>query len=139
MLFSMRLRQNGYSITAPRQLIFERLMKREKQSMNELLKHCQKIDRASVYRTIELFEQLGIVQRVYSGWKYQLELGEDFQDHHHHALCRICSKHINLPEDIILEKQIERLAETHHFSLERHSLELQGICEDCLIHQNLWT
>src|SRR4051794_16257279 len=84
-LLVQTLRRQGFSMTQTHGLIFELLWAQEPQSMHELYVRGQsRFDRASLYRTIHLFEETGIVQRVYVGWKYKLELTDVFSHHHHH-------------------------------------------------------
>ncbi len=100
--------------------------------MQQLVSRCRiTIDRASVYRTVRLFEQLGIVQRLQIGWKYKLELSNAFQDHHHHLTCLHCSAVTPLPEDLVLEAQLTRLAQQHNFDARDHQLEIRGLCLNC--------
>lgn len=125
------LKQYGYSVTKQRQAVFAALHDQEPLSMRQVVGQCPAIDRASVYRTIGLFEKLGIVQRLQSGWKYKLELSGAFHIHHHHATCLSCGTTIKLPEHTALEKQLREIAETHRFHLQSHQLELQGYCSNC--------
>ncbi len=100
--------------------------------MDQLIRKLRhKMDRASIYRTIELFEKLGIVNRLQIGWKYKLELSETFAGHHHHATCLQCEKVIAFEENPELEAGIHKLAEDLGFKLTSHSLELRGLCKDC--------
>jgi Fur family transcriptional regulator, ferric uptake regulator len=80
------LRSSGYSLTTPRKIVFTALQHKEPQTIHDIVASCQtQIDRASVYRTIQLFEQLGVVQRMQIGWKYKLELSDKFSAHHQNA------------------------------------------------------
>lgn len=99
--------------------------------MSELVADCASVDRASVYRTAELFEKLGIVMRIPNGWKYRLELGEAFLEHHHHATCRKCGASIAMPENPALEASLRELAARRDFALESHQIELVGLCAAC--------
>lgn len=130
-VFVKSLKDAGQSLTRPRQLVFDALQHHRSLTMSELTRACSTIDRASVYRTVELFEMLGIIVRIPTGWKYRLELGDAFHEHHHHATCRICGASIALPEDKELEKRLEKLASQRHFLLETHQIELSGVCEAC--------
>lgn len=125
------LRNHGYSVTAARSTVFRILENNEPQTMHQIISKCENIDRASVYRTIELFEKLGIVQRIQVGWKYKIELSDQFQDHHHHLTCTQCGKIIPLHEDTELESQLEKLASKHAFTPTTHQLEIQGLCSEC--------
>lgn len=126
------LQQRGYSLTKPRQIVYAALQGQEPLTMHELIARCGATDRASVYRTVTLFERLSIVQRLQTGWKYKLELSDRFHDHHHHATCLNCGQAIVLAEDARLEALFSQLAEAVGFQIERHQFELQGRCAACL-------
>lgn len=100
--------------------------------MHELVKACAPaIDRSTVYRTVSLFEELGIVQRLQIGWRYKLELSDRFHDHHHHATCDKCGAIIPLAEDKELENRLARLVAVHDFEQLSHQIEIRGICASC--------
>jgi len=130
-LLQETLKKGGQSLTKPRKSVFQALQGQEPLAMHELVSRCSEIDRASVYRTIELYEKLGIVQRLQSGWKYKLELTDQFHTHHHHASCLVCGQSTVVPEDKIIEQHLKHLAESVGYQLERHQLELQGYCQTC--------
>gem|GEM_PF-172300 len=85
------LKSHGYSVTKSRKTVFMALLDREPQSIAELTKIVgDTTDRASIYRTLELFESLNIVERLPIGWKHKFELSDAFTTHHHHATCIRC-------------------------------------------------
>lgn len=94
---------------------------------------CGQVDRSSVYRTIALFEKLGIVQRLQIGWKYKLELSDSFHHHHHHLTCRQCGKTFPLTENVQLENMLHKLAMSQDFIMQEHQLEIQGVCQACCL------
>jgi Fur family ferric uptake transcriptional regulator len=131
-LLEKKLKESGQSYTKSRQLVFTALEGQEPLAMSELVARVDKsIDRASVYRTIKLFEELGIVHKLQIGWKYKLELSDDFHDHHHHIACVKCGSIKPIHEDPKLEASIMKLAQENKFSLLTHQLELRGICKNC--------
>lgn len=131
-LLRKTLQDKHYSVTKPRLVVFELLWGREPQSMRELTTHAHgKIDRASLYRTIGLFEELGIVQRLYIGWKYKVELSDIFTHHHHHISCLKCGTVVVIKEDQQIEQLIRSLAERCGITAEQHQLEVQGYCKTC--------
>lgn len=100
--------------------------------MHELfLRAIGAVDRVSLYRIIRIFEQTGIAQRVYVGWKYKIELTDIFTHHHHHISCLGCHKLIAISEDAEIEKLIHELATKHQVIAKSHQLEVQGYCKDC--------
>jgi Fur family transcriptional regulator, ferric uptake regulator len=127
---STLLRQHGHSVTQARLRVFDALLHQEPQSMHTLVTRVSGVDRASVYRTIALFEQTGIVQRLYHGWKYTLELTDVFADHHHHLTCTRCGTSVAVNEHEF-EALLEQIAARYHFTPTTHQLEVQGTCAAC--------
>jgi Fur family ferric uptake transcriptional regulator len=126
------LKKNGSSLTKPRKVVFDLLFNQEPQSMQVLSKRAaDKVDRATVYRTVELFERLGIVHRLNIGWKYKIELSDIFQGHHHHFYCTNCGKTYSLPANPMLETMIDSAASKEGFSARGHQLEIYGLCNQC--------
>lgn len=126
------LKSAGFSVTTPRAAIFSALQNHEPQSIGELAQACPAIDRATLYRTIELFEKLGIVRRLYIGWKYKLELTDTFSHHHHHFACTGCGKVTILQEDQRIEKYLTTLAKAEGFVARDHEIEIRGLCANCI-------
>lgn len=125
------LQERGQNVTEPRRTVFLALQNSDPLTMTELEKRCLNIDRSSVYRTVILFERLGVIQRLNIGWKYKLELSDTFQRHHHHLTCQVCGSHTEITEETDLETQLQKLADAHNFKLKGHQLELYGICKNC--------
>ena len=128
--FALLLKQAGYSVTTARKQVFAALLGKEPLSMHELVGLAAAIDRASVYRAVELFEQLGIVQRIHTGWKYKIELTDKFSAHHHHLSCLGCGRTTAMNERQ-LETLIETLSAQHGFTPSAHQIEIQGYCPTC--------
>lgn len=126
------LKSNKYSLTTARKSVFMALLDKEPQTMAELVKIIDnKIDRASIYRVVALFEQLGIVDRLQIGWKYKLELGDAFRSHHHHITCTSCGRTQMFEESRIIEFELKQLALEADFTETGHQLELRGLCKTC--------
>lgn len=123
---------SGYSMTKPRRVVFAMLQQADTLSMADLVRNCAPvIDRSSVYRTVELFEELGIVSRVQLGWKYELELSDQFRPHHHHAVCTNCGRIVDIREHAELDHELAVLARRHGFMPSSHLLEIRGLCPAC--------
>jgi Fe2+ or Zn2+ uptake regulation protein len=125
--FQLLLKQGGYSITKARTAVFGALIGKEPLTMHQVVIGAGGVDRASVYRAIELFERLGIVQRINTGWKYRLELTDKFAEHHHHLTCTQCGKTIPMNETE-LEQFIDTLAARYGIKPTAHQIEIQGLC-----------
>ncbi len=125
------LQDNGYSVTKQRLFVFALLCNQEPLTMHELTKRALgSLDRASLYRIISVFEQIGVVQRINIGWKYKIELSDTFAEHHHHLTCVQCGKVTDINGDK-LESFIDQLAAEHTFIVLEHQVELQGHCNQC--------
>ena len=126
------LKKNGASLTRTRRLVFDLLAAQGPQSIQNLVNLADgQIDRATIYRTVELFEKLGIINRLNIGWKYKVELSDVFSGHHHHLHCSKCGKILDLPHNTMLETMIDTIALKADFSSRSHVLEIYGLCKNC--------
>ena len=126
------LKDSGYSLSGPRKTIFGLLLGKEPQSMRELQQQASGIiDRSSLYRCIELFEMLDIIHRVHYGWKYKVELSENYSTHHHHLTCERCGKVTTIDATKNLEESLANIAKNNGYTPTTHQIELKGICQSC--------
>ena len=89
----------------------------------------ENIGRASVFRTLELFSQLGILRPIYheaNGARYVLMP----DGHHHHVVCLNCHRTIEF-EDCSLNELAQQLEKRLKVQLLGHLLEFYGYCENC--------
>jgi Fur family ferric uptake transcriptional regulator len=85
----------------------------------------------TVYRTLELLSDVGILRRVNfndGAVRYERSLGS--RGHHHHLVCMGCGKVIEFGECQIRSIE-QRLAQVTGFKIEKHWLEVTGRCEEC--------
>jgi Fur family ferric uptake transcriptional regulator len=85
---------------------------------------------ATVYRTLELLSQLGLVRRIEIGASACYEAEDPSGHHHHHVVCESCGK-VAAFEDRALEDAIERLARRHRYAVGVHEVTLRGECPEC--------
>lgn len=130
-IIAQALQQHKLSFTVPRQLIYEVLSHNEPLTMKELIASLPGVNKTTVYRTVSLFEQRGIVQRLHIGWKYKIELSNEYQEHHHHLTCSNCHQTEALSEDSIIEDRLSTLARDKGFEPQDHQLEVRGLCKNC--------
>lgn len=128
--FAKILKKHGHSLTDPRKRLFKLLSSGNALSVNEIVSALS-YDRSTIYRTLELFQKLGIVVEVHLGWKHKFELSDMFQHHHHHLTCVNCGKILPLKEDKELEDSIARLSNRSSFKPVDHQLEIRGFCKNC--------
>lgn len=125
------LQANGVSATNARKAIFQTLYSADEPLKNgEISKRTPSVDRASVYRTLELFSKLGITETIFRGWTPLTELAEPFKAHHHHITCDNCGRVVEI-ENETLEDVLSLVASRYDFALSGHIVELSGLCNTC--------
>jgi Fe2+ or Zn2+ uptake regulation protein len=112
--------------TSQRRAIF-RALRHPKPLTNQMIfGRVQNASRATVFRTLRLFLQQGIITEVHPGF---FELTDRFKQHRHYFWCRICGKVELFDQDA--EKAIHKMAASRHLTLEDHHIELTGLCGKC--------
>ena len=91
------------------------------------------VGRATVFRTLEVLEALGTIERL------DLPSGEHAYvgcepTHHHHVVCSRCGRSAEI-RDADLRQVVERIARKTGYRVEEHRLELFGLCPACLAGQ----
>jgi Fur family transcriptional regulator, ferric uptake regulator len=86
---------------------------------------------ASVYRALELFEGMGLVERFEVGEGVaRYEPADPGGDHHHHLVCDSCGN-VTAFEDPDLERAIDHLSSRVDFAIDAHDVTLRGECPAC--------
>ncbi len=134
----------GYRLTVPRQAILDVLAKTtEHLSAEEIYLEVHKVHPAigltTVYRTLELLVQKGIVFRFDFGdrrARYELAENPKGIGHHHHLVCTGCGRIVDYTD--FIEDEIELLKQTtnglekkYNFKITNHLIQFYGLCEDC--------
>jgi Fur family transcriptional regulator, ferric uptake regulator len=128
------LDESGHRTTRPRRIVAELVAGRDGAFTAADLALAARtrdvrVGRATIFRAIELFESLGVVERV------DLPGGEHayvacVPHHHHHLICSRCGRATE-----IVDVGVETLARTVErrtgFRVDDHRLELFGVCPDC--------
>ena len=97
----------------------------------EIDRRLPRVGRASVYRTLELLEELGLVQKVDLGGEAAgYERIEPSGHHHHHMVCERCGRVVTF-EDEPLERAIVALERRRDFNVSSHEVTLRGKCASC--------
>lgn len=89
----------------------------------------QSIDRSTLYRTLKLFVELGLVVSADTGQ------GETYYEiarshRHHHLVCRQCGKEQEV-DHAVVQSMFENIAQRYDFKVDTDHLVLFGICSDC--------
>jgi Fur family ferric uptake transcriptional regulator len=90
----------------------------------------RRISRATVYRTLPLLEESGLIRRViFVDKRTHYEHGYDHL-HHEHLICIKCGKILEFYRQS-LEDALDDIARENRFTPVAHKLELTGYCDDC--------
>lgn len=130
------LTNTGYKVTNQRLRILEILLEHTDKHMSaeeihEIVKENNKdIGLATVYRALELFEELDIIHKLNFGdGRSRYELKEE-DHHHHHLICTSCNEVYEVAEDL-LEQLEEKIEKSYRFKITGHHLKFFGICDVC--------
>jgi len=122
--------EKGVKLTDQRKIIAEIMSgSQDHPDVDELYKRVSKIDSkisiATVYRTVKLFEEVGILTKhEFKGGKARYE---ELNEGHHDHLIDIKSGEIIEFVDNEIEKLQKKVAEKYGYTLVDHKLELYGI------------
>ena len=130
------LNASKYRATRPRltllKMIFDQTEPFSAPRLAQLLNGKDGCDNVTIYRSMPVFEELGIIERCdFSDdlAHYEVKLGHE-SHHHHHIVCKSCKK-VEPLEFCILEGQEKILNKLGYTDL-NHRLEFSGICPDCV-------
>jgi Fe2+ or Zn2+ uptake regulation protein len=129
------LQDNGLKITQGRISILEVFSKYHKplnaEGVSKYLKG-NKVDEATIYRTLKSFEEKGILRRVdLRNDSVYFEMNEGHH-HHHHLVCKQCGdiEDVDVCEIDRLSKMALMNSSKFKLILD-HSLEFFGVCKAC--------
>ena len=92
------------------------------------------MDIATVYRTLHLFKDLGVVTEVAIGDRLHYEL-IDPSGPHHHMVCRVCNGAFNL-SPTYLDEFRDTLLEEFDFEPDLEHFAITGTCSGCRSGRN---
>ncbi len=130
------LRETGRRLTRTRKAVLALLERtHEPLSASEIFSRLQQdqvvIDLVTVYRTVNVLKELGLVLQLdlFQEGQSRYELKEG-RKHHHHIQCQICGKIVDLL--LCPLKKLTKLIEAQtQFVVDDHTLEFTGFCPQC--------
>jgi len=127
------LRAQGYRLTPQRQLVLEAVTALGHGTPEEIAAAVQRTARgvniSTVYRTLELLEQLGLVTHTHLGHGAPTYHSADDADHVH-LVCRECGVVTETVPDIVAEV-VDRLGVEEGFHADVRHLAIFGTCRNC--------
>jgi Fe2+ or Zn2+ uptake regulation protein len=132
-----RLAEHQQRMTAGREQVVDVLAATDRPlTIPEILAARRGLAQSSVYRTLVVLEQAGVVHRVVTHDEFaRYELAEDLTGHHHHLVCSNCGRVEDLPAYDSIERSVAaavaQAARRVGFRTQHHRLDLVGTCADC--------
>jgi Fur family ferric uptake transcriptional regulator len=124
----------GLRMSHPRFLVYQELSISESPMSPQELYQCltkkeRKIGLTSIYRSLDLFESLGIAFKIINGSSVKYKLCE-MEDHHHHIVCKKCGNVVELDFCNISEWS-KKVMESTGYQVTEHQLNFYGFCKEC--------
>jgi Fur family ferric uptake transcriptional regulator len=125
----------GYRLTAPRRSLAALIDEQDGHfTAAELVAEARSrrlgVGRATVFRTLEVLEGLGAVERLDLPSGDHAYVGCE-PAHHHHVVCSRCGRTLEI-EDAGLRSVVREVRRQTGFRIDDHRLELFGVCPACL-------
>jgi Fur family ferric uptake transcriptional regulator len=128
------LKARGLRVTPQRAIILEAIENLSGHiTAEEIFARVQRVNAyislATVYRTLDLLKEMGLVTESNMGASMtHYALRE--HGNHHHAICRVCGRSIELSHDLF-ETIAIKLLTRHTFIADTNHMVVFGWCEDC--------
>lgn len=127
------LRQRGYRLTPQRQLVLEAVDTLEHATPDDILSEVRRtasgVNISTVYRTLELLEELELVSHAHLGHGAPTYHLAD-RHHHIHLVCRDCTGVIEADVGVV-EEFTEKLRGAFGFETDMKHFAIFGRCADC--------
>ena len=132
------LSDNNISITNPRIIILEQLLKYKKPISVEGLQDNLRgqVATSTLYRVLNDLKKINVISEFITPENttmIELSLHED--EHHHHLFCKSCGDVIDIELSLGFEQklssEIKSIEKNSFFIIEDHGLELFGECSEC--------
>lgn len=133
----IKLQERQHKMTPQRQIVLQVFLDNPDEHLSaedvyDLLKESHsEIGLATIYRSLELLVELGILSKIEFGdgcSRYELT-NTEFH-HHHHIICTECGKVIEFKDDL-LESLEEAIAKEFDFRITNHQVKFFGKCKEC--------
>ena len=132
------LLEKNLSITSPRKLIIEEIIKNNNpvsiESLQERLEG--KVALSTLYRALNDLKSAEIIKEFTTTDSITMfELISLGEEHHHHLFCTSCGKIIDIDLSKKFEKNVDaevvKIEKNFNYKITEHTLELLGLCSKC--------
>jgi Fur family ferric uptake transcriptional regulator len=128
-----RLRERGYRLTPQRQLVLEAVVALGHATPDDIAERVRRtatgVNISTVYRTLELLEELGLVTHTHLGHGAPTYHAADDADHLH-LVCRECGGVAEIAPGTV-DDAVRRIADEHGFAVDVGHFAIFGVCRGC--------
>ena len=131
------IQKSPYKLTPQREKIVEILVENSELHLSAeelyfiLKEKTPDIGIATVYRALQLFEELNLVYKLnFDDNRYRYELTRDEEHQHHHLICTQCNKVEEVSYDLTSNIE-ESIKNNYGFEVTNYVLKFFGICSQC--------
>jgi Fur family ferric uptake transcriptional regulator len=122
------LRARGLRVTAQREKVLDAVRELRHATPEQVSESVDGVDVATVYRTLELLEELGLVKHTHLG--HGAPSYRPAEDEHIHLVCHLCGA-VSDVDPAVVELLDARLREERGFVLDRAHFTVFGRCASC--------
>jgi Fe2+ or Zn2+ uptake regulation protein len=128
------LHTSGYRLTMQRQLVWDTLRQSKKHLsaediLSQIRKQYPRFNLATVYRCLEVLEELGLVKETRIRDRANYELAEEGTDHYH-LVCDQCGTTLHIEGDHMVPV-LHHITDEHDFVVSNADLVVHGRCARC--------
>ncbi|HEY3738002.1 MAG TPA: transcriptional repressor [Jatrophihabitans sp.] len=126
-----RLRSRGLRMTAQREQVLDAVRSLGHATPEQISDAVSDVDVATVYRTLELLEELDLVRHTHLG--HGAPSYRPSEDDHLHVVCHSCGRVVEVPHDVehAVDDLDAALVKANGFSIDRSHFTVFGTCADC--------
>jgi Fur family transcriptional regulator, ferric uptake regulator len=133
-----KFHERQYKMTPQRQIILQAFIEFQERHLSAeevytiVRQRSPEIGLSTVYRTLELLSDLGVLQKMdFGDGRSRYEINEmNTPHHHHHLICLACGQ-VRQFEDDLLETLETAIASKSNFLIVDHQLKFYGYCLAC--------
>jgi len=127
------LRARGYRLTAQRELVLNAVRELGHSTPDEITAQVRaespSLNISTVYRTLDLLEELGLVTHTHLGHGSPTYHAADDSDHLH-LVCRVCGE-VSEVDAAVASSLVGSLRASHGFEVDVTHVAVQGRCAEC--------
>jgi Fur family ferric uptake transcriptional regulator len=128
-----QLHARGLRLTPQREAVLAAVRRLGHATPEQVRDAVPDIDLTTVYRTLELLEELGLVRHTHLG--HGAPSFGPAENDHVHVVCHSCGKVLDAPGDLV-DALADRLAAENGFEVDRSHFAVFGRCAECVLDQS---